>query len=147
MRYESHSPLETEALGQRLAAWLRPGQVIALRGDLGVGKTAFTRGLARGLGITDPVTSPTYTIVNEYPLGRIPLFHFDMYRLTGPEDLFDIGWEDYLDRGGVCVVEWSENVAGALERPITVTIEKVPGRDENRVITVEGGSAHADSGL
>ncbi len=147
MRYESHSPLETEALGQRLAAGLRPGQVIALRGDLGVGKTAFTRGLARGLGITDPVTSPTYTIVNEYPQGRIPLFHFDMYRLSGPEDLFDIGWEDYLDRGGVCVVEWSENVAGALERPVIVTIEKVPGRDEDRVITVEGGCAHADSGL
>ncbi|MDD7651697.1 MAG: tRNA (adenosine(37)-N6)-threonylcarbamoyltransferase complex ATPase subunit type 1 TsaE, partial [Firmicutes bacterium] len=105
------------------------------------------RGLARGLGITDPVTSPTYTIVNEYPQGRIPLFHFDMYRLSGPEDLFDIGWEDYLDRGGVCVVEWSENVAGALERPVTVTIEKVPGRDEDRVITVEGGCAHADSGL
>lgn len=147
MQFESHSPQETEALGQRLAAELRPGQVIALRGDLGAGKTAFTRGLARGLGITDPVTSPTYTIVNEYPQGRIPLFHFDMYRLTGPDDLFDIGWEDYLDRGGVCVVEWSENVAEALENPVTVTIRKVAGREEERIITVEGGKTYADTGL
>lgn len=147
MQFESHSPQETEALGQRLAAELRPGQVIALRGDLGAGKTAFTRGLARGLGITDPVTSPTYTIVNEYPQGRIPLFHFDMYRLTGPDDLFDIGWEDYLDRGGVCVVEWSENVAEALENPVTVTIRKVAGREEERIIIVEGGKTYADTGF
>ena len=104
---------------------------------MGAGKTAFTRGLARGLGITDAVTSPTYTIVNEYLTGRLPLFHFDMYRLRSAEDLFDIGWEDYLERGGVCAVEWSENVEDALEDPIQVTIEKL---DENsRKITVEGG--------
>ena len=104
----SNTTAQTEAIGQALAQHLRPGDVVAFFGDLGAGKTAFTRGLARGLGITDPVTSPTYTIVNEYPSGRIPLFHFDMYRLSGAEALFDLGWEDYLDRGGVCAVEWSE---------------------------------------
>ena len=100
MTYYTHSELETEQLAERLAPLLRPGTVIAFDGDLGAGKTAFTRGLARGLGITDRVTSPTYTIVNEYD-GKVPLFHFDMYRLASSEELFDIGWEDYLDRGGV----------------------------------------------
>ena len=90
------------------------------------GKTAFTRGLAAGLGVTECVTSPTYTIVNEYLSGRMPLFHFDMYRLSSSEELFDIGWEDYLARGGVCAVEWSENVEDALEGAIAVTIEKRP---------------------
>ena len=146
MEYITHSPAETEELGCRLGRTLRPGAVVAYFGGLGMGKTAFTRGLARGLGCRGRVTSPTFTIVNEYD-GPTPLFHFDMYRLADADALFDIGWEDYLDRGGVCVVEWSENVAGALERPVTVTIEKVPGRDEDRVITVEGGCAHADSGL
>ena len=89
--------------------------MIAYYGDLGAGKTAFTRGLAAGLGVTECVTSPTYTIVNEYLSGRMPLFHFDMYRLSSSEELFDIGWEDYLARGGVCAVEWSENVEDALE--------------------------------
>ena len=100
MEFWTQSPEETEALGAALASSLRPGQVVAFRGPLGAGKTAFTRGLARGLGVTGPVTSPTYTIVNEYTGGRMPLFHFDMYRLSSEEDLFDIGWEDYLDRGG-----------------------------------------------
>ena len=127
------------------AAWVklfRPGTVIAFRGDLGAGKTAFTRGLARGLGITDPVTSPTYTIVNEYLSGRLPLFHFDMYRLRSAEELFDIGWDDYLERGGVCAVEWSENVEDALEDPIFVTIQKT-GEDSRRII-IEGGDRIAD---
>ena len=124
---------------------MRPGTVIACRGGLGAGKTAFTRGLARGLGYTDIVTSPTYTIVNEYLGGRLPLFHFDMYRLSSPDDLWDIGWEDYLDRGGVCCVEWSENVADALEDPITVTIDKLG--ENSRRITLEGGSALADLSL
>ena len=119
---------------------LQPGDVIAYRGDLGAGKTAFTRGLAKGLGAAEPVTSPTYTIVNEYLSGRIPLFHFDMYRLPSSDSLFDIGWDDYLERGGVCAVEWSENVEDALEDPILVTIEKL---DENaRRITVTGGTLH-----
>ena len=94
------SPEQTELLGKKLAAFLRPGDVIAYYGDLGAGKTAFTRGLAAGLGIREAVTSPTYTIVNEYLSGRMPLFHFDMYRLSSSEELFDIGWEDYLARGG-----------------------------------------------
>ena len=137
MEFITHSPEETEKIGVRLAEQLRPGAVIAYRGDLGAGKTAFTRGLARGLGATEPVTSPTYTIVNEYLSGAMPLFHFDMYRLLSADDLFDIGWEDYLERGGVCAVEWSENVADALEDPITVTIEKLG--EDSRKITVTGG--------
>lgn len=138
MTYVTNSPAETEALGQRLAETLQPGDVIAYTGDLGAGKTAFTRGLARGLGITERITSPTFTIVNEYLGGRLPLFHFDMYRLSSEEDLFGIGWEDYLDRGGLCVVEWSERVSGALGSPVTVTIEKIPGSDQQRKITIEG---------
>ena len=137
MEFITNSPLETEAVGARLAEQLKPGTVIAYRGDLGAGKTAFTRGLARGLGINDPVTSPTYTIVNEYLGGRLPLFHFDMYRLHSADDLFDIGWDDYLERGGICAVEWSENVAEAMEDPITVTIEKLG--EDSRKITVTGG--------
>ena len=137
MVFLTNSPTETETVGAALAQRLTPGAVIAYRGDLGAGKTAFTRGLARGLGIQDPVTSPTYTIVNEYLGGRIPLFHFDMYRLHSADDLFDIGWDDYLERGGVCAVEWSENVEDALENPITVTIEKLG--EESRKITITGG--------
>ena len=137
MELITHSPAETEAVGAALGRILPPGTVIAYRGDLGAGKTAFTRGLARGLGADDMVTSPTYTIVNEYLSGRIPLFHFDMYRLRSADDLWDIGWEDYLDRGGVCAVEWSENVAEALDNFTLVNIEKIG--DESRRITIEGG--------
>ena len=135
MEYITNSPEETEAIGATLAEALESGAVIAYRGDLGAGKTAFTRGLARGLGYTDSVTSPTYTIVNEYLGGRLPLFHFDMYRLRSADDLWDIGWEDYLDRGGVCAVEWSENVADAMEGAITVSIAKLD--DTTRRITIE----------
>lgn len=147
MELWTNSPVQTENVGRKLAAYLHPGDVIAFRGDLGVGKTAFTRGLARGLEITDPVTSPTYTIVNEYLDGVMPLFHFDMYRLHSADDLFDIGWDDYLQRGGVCVVEWSENVEDALEKPIWVTIRKVPGEDDSRRITIEGVGEDADFSL
>ena len=136
MEFLTNSPEETERVGAALGKILNPGTVLAYRGDLGAGKTAFTRGLARGLGYAEPVTSPTYTIVNEYLGGRLPLFHFDMYRLASSDDLWDIGWEDYLDRGGVCAVEWSENVEDALEDPIVVNIEKL-GEDSRR-ITVEG---------
>ncbi|MBE6933828.1 MAG: tRNA (adenosine(37)-N6)-threonylcarbamoyltransferase complex ATPase subunit type 1 TsaE [Ruminococcaceae bacterium] len=145
MEFITRSPEETEALGEKLGKLLTAGTVLAYRGDLGAGKTAFTRGLARGLGYTQQVTSPTYTIVNEYLGGRLPLFHFDMYRLRCAEELFDIGWDDYLDRNGICAVEWSENVTNALENPITVTIAKL---DENtRHITVEGSENHALAGL
>lgn len=139
MKFLTRSTAETELLGARLAEGLLPGDVIALKGGLGAGKTAFTRGLARGLGIEDPVTSPTYTIVNEYTQGRLPLFHFDMYRLHDAEELFDLGWEDYLDRGGVCAVEWSENVWEALEDPIVVSIERDPDNEEIRNIIITGG--------
>lgn len=142
MTFETHSPEQTEALGEALGKVLKPGAVVAYAGDLGAGKTAFTRGLAKGLGASEPVTSPTYTIVNEYLSGRIPLFHFDMYRLGSSEDLFDIGWEDYLERGGVCALEWSENVADALENPIRVQLEKTG--ESSRRITIEGGEALAD---
>ena len=119
--------------------------MIAYRGDLGAGKTAFTRGLAKGLGCTDMVTSPTYTIVNEYLGGRLPLFHFDMYRLASSDDLWDIGWEDYLERGGVCAVEWSENVDDAMENAIFITIHKTG--EESRRIEIEGGENLADFSL
>ena len=145
MEYLTHSPAETEALGEKIAKLLLPGTIIAYRGDLGAGKTAFTRGLARGLGCTDIVTSPTYTIVNEYLGGRLPLFHFDMYRLASSDDLWDIGWEDYLDRDGICAVEWSENVDDAMENAIYITIEKTG--EESRRITIEGGDTLADLSL
>ena len=141
MEYLSHNEQETEALGQRLAAALSPGAVVAYRGGLGMGKTAFTRGLAKGLGYSGRVTSPTFTIVNEYR-GKIPLFHFDMYRLDSSDALFDIGWEDYLDRGGVCAVEWSENVADAMpEGTVYVTIRRSPEGENARIITITGGRA------
>ena len=145
MTFLTNSPAETEGVGCALGKILPAGTVIAYRGDLGAGKTAFTRGLARGLGCRDIVTSPTYTIVNEYLGGRLPLFHFDMYRLASSDDLWDIGWEDYLERGGVCAVEWSENVDDAMEEAITVTIEKL-GEDSRR-ITIEGGESLADLSL
>ncbi len=145
MTYTTHSPAETEAIGFALGETIKSGSIIAYRGDLGAGKTAFTRGLARGLGCKEIVTSPTYTIVNEYLGGRIPLFHFDMYRLRSSDDLFDIGWEDYLDRGGVCAVEWSENVDDAMEDAVYITIEKLGG--DSRRITIEGGDCLADLSL
>ena len=145
MEFITHSPEETEKIGEALAKSLQPGTILAYRGDLGAGKTAFTRGLARGLGCKETVTSPTYTIVNEYLGGRLPLFHFDMYRLASSDDLWDIGWEDYLDRGGVCAVEWSENVQDAMEDAVTVTIEKLG--ENTRRITIEGGQGYADFSL
>ena len=141
MIYTTSSPEETEHIGFILGQVLTPGAISAYRGDLGAGKTAFTRGLAKGLGCCDSVTSPTYTIVNEYLSGRLPLFHFDMYRLRSSDDLWGIGWDDYLDRGGVCAVEWSENVADAMEDAIFVTIEKLS--EECRRITIEGGNVIA----
>ena len=138
MERYSASERETEALGQALVERLSPGAVVAFTGDLGAGKTAFVRGMAKGLDIPQRVTSPTFTIVNEYEGGRLPLFHFDLYRLGSSDELFDIGWEDFLRRGGICAVEWSENVADALE-PDTVFIDIRRGDGpEDRVITIEG---------
>ena len=138
MEWITHSPAETEALGARLADALDAGRVVAFTGDLGAGKTAFVSGMARALGVADRVTSPTFTIVNEYEGGRLPLFHFDMYRLGDADELFHIGWEDYLARGGICAVEWSENVAEAIE-PDAVRVSIVRGDgDSDRMITIEG---------
>ncbi len=145
MEIITRSAEETEKIGVQLGKVLPAGTIIAYEGDLGAGKTAFTRGLARGLGCTDMVTSPTYTIVNEYLSGRLPLFHFDMYRLRSAEDLFDIGWEDYLERGGICAVEWSENVADEMNGAIRVRIDTLG--EQTRRITIEGGDALAAFGI
>ncbi len=135
MEIFTHTVDETELAGQALAKTLTSGTVVALYGDLGAGKTAFVRGIANGLNSPSRVTSPTFTIVNEYS-GALELFHFDMYRLGSSEELFDIGWEDYLGRGGVCVVEWSENVFDAFDgNEIKVTIDKLS--DTDRKITLE----------
>ena len=145
MELITNSPIETEKVGEALGKVLTPGTILAYEGDLGAGKTAFTRGLARGLGAKEQVTSPTYTIVNEYLSGRMPLFHFDMYRLTSSDDLWDIGWEDYLERGGVCAVEWSENVWDAMEDAVIVSIRKLG--EETRKITITGGAELEDLGI
>ena len=138
MEWITNCEKETEQLGERLGVALKPGSVIAYTGDLGAGKTAFTRGLAKGLQVPERVTSPTFNIVNEYEGGRLPLFHFDMYRLGGADELFDIGWEDYLTRNGVCAVEWSENVEEALEEG-TIRIDIRRGENDNqRRISIEG---------
>lgn len=136
MQYITTGENQTFELGRELASSLMPGDIVALYGNLGAGKTVFARGISLGLGISAPVTSPTYTIVNEYD-GPVPLFHFDMYRLGGSDELFDIGWEDYLARGGICVVEWSERVSDALKGSVEVRIERLS--DEDRRITITGG--------
>ena len=139
-QFLSSSPEETEAIGARLARVLSPGDVVAFSGDLGAGKTAFVRGLARGLEISGRVTSPTFTIVNEYEGGRLPLFHFDLYRLGSADELFDIAWEDYLARGGVCAVEWSERMEELLE-PDAIQVDIRRGMENGqRIITVKGVS-------
>lgn len=139
MQFVSHSTQETEQFGEEVAKSLRGGDVLAFTGSLGMGKTAFTRGLARGLGCRGRVTSPTFTIVNEYD-GKTPLFHFDMYRLGSSDELFDIGWNDYLAHGGVCAVEWSERVSDALpDDTIYVDIARGEEDENTRTITVTGG--------
>lgn len=135
MEFLSRNETETENAGAIFAQSIPNGTVVAMYGDLGAGKTAFVRGMARGMGIDARVNSPTFTIVNEY-IGERQLFHFDMYRLGSSDELFDIGWEDYLSRGGVCAVEWTENVEDALEGDeIVVRIEKIS--DTERRITIE----------
>ena len=136
MLVTTHCEEETEALGERQAKCLHAGAVVALYGDLGAGKTAFVRGMARGLDIRESVTSPTFTIVNEYP-GDPALFHFDMYRLKNADELYGIGWEDYLDRNGICVTEWSERIEEALpEDAVRVTIRRLS--DTERSVSIEG---------
>lgn len=126
---------ETEAVGQALAKQLSAGDIVAMYGDLGAGKTAFVRGMARGLDSRDPVSSPTFTIVNEYS-GRLRLYHFDAYRLASSDELYDIGWDDYIGSGGVCVVEWSENISDIYDGTQTsVKIERIS--ETGRKITIE----------
>ena len=135
----SSSPESTMRVAADLAKILIGGEIIALYGGLGMGKTCFVKGLAAGLGFKGEVTSPTFAIVNEYMGGRLDLFHFDMYRITGWDDLYSTGYFEYTDAGGVVAVEWSENIAGALEgeKIITVSIERIS--DNERKITISGG--------
>lgn len=135
-RFFTHSPEETEAVAARLAACLSPGDLIAYTGGLGAGKTAFTRGLAAGLGLTDDVTSPTFALVNEYREGPIPLYHFDMYRVHSYDDLYSTGFFDYMQANGILAVEWSENIAFALPRPrVEVSIRSLGGNEREICIT------------
>ncbi len=131
----SLSPEETSALGSRLAAKLRPGDVLGLQGDLGAGKTHLIQGLALGLGHTGPVTSPTFTLVHEYRDGRLPLFHFDLYRLETEADLQRIGFDDYLDAGGILALEWADKFRPLLPKR-TLWIEIVHGEENQRVVKV-----------
>lgn len=135
--YITNSPEETEELGLKLAKSLKGGEVVAFRGGLGMGKTCFTRGLARGLGFKGDVTSPTFALINEYIGGRLPLYHFDMYRISGWEDLYSTGFFDYIEQGGVMAAEWSENIENALpESTVTVTFVRLD--DNKREVTVNG---------
>ena len=135
----TENEMETEQAGADFVQSLPGGTVVAMYGDLGAGKTAFVRGMARGLGLNCRVSSPTFTIVNEYS-GDRELFHFDMYRLGSADELFDIGWEDYLDRGGICAVEWSENVEDAFDgSEVCVRIEKLG--EARRKISISGGES------
>ena len=140
MVYESNTPQETFELGKRLGAEAKPGQVYCLDGDLGVGKTVFTQGFARGLGITGPVNSPTFTIVQQYEEGRLPLYHFDVYRIGAISEMDEIGYEDCFYGSGVSLIEWSELIEELLpERAVHVTIEKDLERGfDYRRIRVEG---------
>ena len=141
------SAAQTEALGARLGGSLRPGRVLALTGELGAGKTALVRGLARGLGYEGATSSPTYALINEYIGGRLPLFHFDLYRLGGPDELESIGYYDYLARGGVIAVEWSERAAGALPPDaLHIRLSRADGDENARVITIREGGERARTG-
>lgn len=135
----SHSPEETMALGKSIAEKAAPGDIIALTGDLGTGKTVFTKGIARGLGIDEPVSSPTFTIVSEYRSGRMPLFHFDVYRIGDPEEMDEVGLDDYLSNGGLSLIEWAELIRDMLPpETVWVTIEKdLESGFDFRRITIE----------
>ena len=137
MQIISNSVEETEQIAADLAIHLPAGSIVAFTGDLGAGKTAFVRGMAKGLGITERVTSPTFTIVNEYEGEKGSLFHFDLYRLMDADELFDIGWEDYLCRNGICAVEWSERAPEFMENSISVDIKR-GANDEQRIIEIKG---------
>lgn len=133
--YITHSPDETEAVGEKLSKTLAGGEIIAFKGELGAGKTCFTRGLARGLGFKGTVTSPTFALINEYTGGRLPLYHFDMYRVCGWEDLYSTGFFDYIESGGVIAAEWSENIEAALPKD-TIFVEITKTDESSRKINI-----------
>ncbi|MBQ1917355.1 MAG: tRNA (adenosine(37)-N6)-threonylcarbamoyltransferase complex ATPase subunit type 1 TsaE [Lachnospiraceae bacterium] len=139
MTFDSHSREETIKFAADMAAKAEPGEVFTLTGDLGVGKTVFAKGFAKGLGVTEPVTSPTFTIVQEYLSGRLPFYHFDVYRIGDPDEMEETGFYDYLDRGGVVLIEWAELIEDILPSPRTaIKLEKdLDGDDDYRLITVE----------
>ena len=138
-KYTSNSPEQTEKIAEKLAESLTGGEVIAYRGGLGMGKTCFTRGLARGLGFSGDVTSPTFNLVHEYVGGRLALYHFDMYRVNTWEDLDSTGFFDYLESGGVLAAEWSENIEAALPENTIVVAYTQTGEDEREIIIGEKG--------
>ena len=130
MRLVTDSPRETFELGVRIGKGLTAGAIICLSGELGAGKTALTQGIAKGLEVEDYITSPTYTIVNEYQ-GRLPLYHFDVYRLENEEELYEIGFDEYLERGGVIIIEWASIIEDALPHEhLWITIERGEGLDQ-----------------
>lgn len=137
---ETENPEETFALGQKIGRAATPGQAYTLTGDLGVGKTVFTQGVASGLGITEPVNSPTFTIVQVYEEGRLPFYHFDVYRIGDIEEMEEIGYDDYFFGEGICLIEWAELIEEILpENRISITIEKDLSRGfDYRRITIEG---------
>lgn len=139
MIYESLSEKDTFDLGKKLGANAKPGQIVCIDGDLGVGKTVFTKGFAEGLGVTDDVVSPTFTIIQEYTDGRIPMYHFDVYRIGHPDEMYDIGYEEYFYGDGVCLIEWSSRVEELLpEESVHINIEKDLEKGfDYRKITVE----------
>lgn len=140
MRIETNSAEETFRLGEKLGQQALPGQIYTLNGDLGVGKTVFTQGVARGLGIQEPVNSPTFTIVQEYSQGRLPFYHFDVYRIGDVEEMEEIGYDDYFFGEGICLIEWAQLIEEILpEQLISVTIEKDLEKGfDHRKITIEG---------
>ncbi len=138
-RYLTNSPCDTEKIGQMLGEKINNGVVVAFRGGLGMGKTCFTRGLVKGLGSTDQVTSPTFALINEYLSGRLPLYHFDMYRISGWEDLYSTGFFDYIEQGGVLACEWSENIENALpENTIYVEFTRLSDTEREIIIKTKG---------
>ena len=139
MVIETHDPEETFEVGRKIGMNAKPGQIYTLTGDLGVGKTVFTQGVAAGLGITEPVNSPTFTIIQEYEDGRLPFYHFDVYRIGDLEEMEEIGYDDYFFGQGICLIEWAELIEEILpEKRIEVTIEKDLEKSfEYRKITIE----------
>ncbi len=125
---------ETEEFGRHFAENLKPGSVVALIGPLGAGKTTLSQAIARGLGVTETLTSPTFTIVQEYETGRLPLYHFDVYRVSDPDELFEMGFEDYLRRDGLCLIEWADLIEDMLPYDtVTLRIDYGDNEDERTV--------------